>query len=216
MDATDPDVAAVLRGPAYRIVTPRLVIRCWDPADAAPLKEAIDASLDHLRPWMPWALKEPTELQPKIELVRRWRGGFDLGQDFHYGIFDRAESRVLGGTGLHARVGPEAREIGYWIRQDQVGQGLATEATGALTKVAFLVDGLARVEIHCDPDNARSRAVPRKLGFMHEATLRQRTVASSGGRRDSMIWTLLAGDYPASAVAAVELEAFDVVGRRLL
>lgn len=39
--------------PAYRIVTPRLVIRCWNPPDAPLLKAAIDASLDHLRAWMP-------------------------------------------------------------------------------------------------------------------------------------------------------------------
>jgi RimJ/RimL family protein N-acetyltransferase len=39
--------------PPYRIETERMVLRCWDPADAGLLKEAIDASLDHLRPWMP-------------------------------------------------------------------------------------------------------------------------------------------------------------------
>ena len=52
-----------VRGPAYRIVTPRLVIRCWDPRDAQLAKEAIDSSLDHLRPWLPWAHHEPQTIE---------------------------------------------------------------------------------------------------------------------------------------------------------
>ena len=41
--------------PPYRIETERLVIRCWNPADAPLLKEAIDSSLEELQAWMPWA-----------------------------------------------------------------------------------------------------------------------------------------------------------------
>jgi len=47
---------------AYRIQTDRLLIRCYSPEDAPKLKEAIDASLDHLRPWMPWAKDDPETL----------------------------------------------------------------------------------------------------------------------------------------------------------
>ena len=54
-------------GPAYRIVTPRLVIRCWDAGDAPRLKEAIDSSLDHLRSWLQWAAQEPESLEKKLE-----------------------------------------------------------------------------------------------------------------------------------------------------
>jgi RimJ/RimL family protein N-acetyltransferase len=200
-------------GPAYRIVTPRLVIRCWEPADAPLLKAAIDASIEHLLPWMPWAAAEPTDIETKIALIRRFRGQFDLGQDFTYGIFDREETQALGGTGLHTRLGPDAREIGYWVRADRINQGTATETVGALTRVAFEVDKLDRVEIHCDADNVRSAAVPRKLGFTHEATLRRRRV---GGKvRDTMVWTLLADEYPGSAAAILPIEAFDAIGRQV-
>ena len=76
------------RGPAYRIVTPRLIVRCWEPRDAPLLKEAIDSSLDHLRPWMPWARHEPQTLAEKVELLREFRGQFDLGANSVYAIFD--------------------------------------------------------------------------------------------------------------------------------
>ena len=182
------------QGPAYRIHTQRLVLRCWQPTDAPLLKAAIDANLEHLRPWLPWAQYEPTDLHRKIEHLRHCRGEFDLGQDFVYGMFDRAETHVLGGTGLHTRAGAWAREIGYWVHKDHINQGLATEVTAALTKVA----------------------VPRKLGFCHEATLRHRTRTPAGQPRDTMVWTLLAHEYHTSPAAAAEIEAFDVMGRPLL
>jgi RimJ/RimL family protein N-acetyltransferase len=202
-------------GPAYRITTDRLILRCYAPRDAAALKAAIDASLPHLTE-MPWARDEPQSLDEKIALLRRFRGLFDLGQDFVYGIFDRDDTTVLGGTGLHPRLGDRAREIGYWIHAAHVNHGLATEAAAALSRVGFEIERLARVEIHCGPHNARSAAVARKLGFTHEATLRERAVDAGGNPRDTMIWTLFAADYPRSPCAGQKLQAFDAAGRRIL
>ena len=96
-------------------MTSRLVIRCWEPANAPLLKAAIDASIEHLLPWMPWAANKPTDIEAKIALIRRFRGQFDLGQDFTYGIFDREETQALGETALHKRLGPETCAIGYWV-----------------------------------------------------------------------------------------------------
>lgn len=203
-------------GPAYRIETDRLVVRCYQPGDAALLKMAIDASLDALRPWMPWAHAEPEPLATKVERLREFRGRFDLGQDFTYGVFDRGETELVGGTGLHTRLGPGAREIGYWVHAAYTGQGLATEIAGALTRIGFEVERLHRIEIHCAPDNVRSMAVARKLGYVHEATLRERVPRPDGTLRDTMIWTLFGSDYPASPAAAMAVRAYDVIGQPLL
>lgn len=203
-------------GPAYRIVTERLVLRCWDPVDAPLLKEAVDSSLDHLRPWMPWAHEEPQSLDQKVALLRGFRGRFDLGMDFIHGIFARDERRVLGGTGLHTRPEETAREIGYWIRADAEGQGFVTEAVAALTRVGFEIDGLERIDIRCDPGNTRSAAVPERLGYVHEATLRGRLRDADNRPRDAMVFSLHADDYPSSPSAKVDIEAFDGAGARLL
>jgi RimJ/RimL family protein N-acetyltransferase len=204
------------RPSAYRIETERLVVRCWDPRDASLLKEAIDSSLEHLRPWMPWAHNEPQTLTEKVELLRRFRGQFDLGNDFVYAIFDRDETRVLGGTGLHKRLDEHAREIGYWIRADSEGRGFVTEAVAALTRVAFELDGLERIEIHCEPLNERSVAVPRRLGYTHEATLRGRVRGGDDRPRDIMVFSLFADAYASSPAAEAAVEAFDSAGARLL
>ena len=206
------------RGPAYRIVTPRLVIRCWDPRDAPLAKEAIDSSLDHLRAWMPWAHHEPQTLAEKVELVRSFRSRFDSGADYVYGIFARDESIAVGGSGLHTRVGADAFEIGYWIRADWTGRGLCTEATAALTRVGFELAGAERIEIHVDPANASSLAVPRKLGYAEEATLRRRLPGRPGEpKRDAVIFSMLAEELPGSAAAAASegIAAFDATGSKL-
>jgi RimJ/RimL family protein N-acetyltransferase len=205
----------VPKHPPYRIETERLVVRCWDPRDAPLLKDAIDASLDHLRPWMPWARDEPQTLDEKVELLRRFRGQFDFGQDFVYAIFSGDESEVVGGTGLHTRVGEDAFEIGYWIRASRAREGLATEAVAALTKVAFDVSEVERVEIHVDPENTPSLGVPRKLGFEEEATLRRRIPAVEGVRRDEVVFSLFRDEHHGTPVAAARLAAFDAAGERL-
>jgi RimJ/RimL family protein N-acetyltransferase len=203
------------RDPPYRIATERLVVRCWDPRDAPLLKDAIDSSLEHLRAWMPWAHEEPQPLSKKVALLRRFRGSFDLGQDFVYGIFTRDESEVVGGTGLHTRLGDgDAFEIGYWIRADRVRQGLATETVAALVRVAFEVCGVDRLEIHVDPANTASLEVPRKVGFREEAVLRRRLPTHDGSdRRDQVVFSLFAGELEG---APAEVEAYDAAGDRLL
>ena len=205
---------AVRTPPPYVVRTERLTIRCWEPGDAPLLKAALDTSLDHLRPWMPWAVDEPKPLDEKVELLRRFRGRFDLGEDFVYGVFSRDESEVVGGSGLHTRVGDGALEIGYWIRASRVRQGLARETAAALTKVAFAVCGVDRVEIHVDPANEASLRVPRALAFREEATLRRRLPAAENEpRRDAVVFTMFADELGSSSVVDVAVEAFDALGR---
>jgi len=162
---------------------------------------------------MPWAHTEPQTLEEKVELVRGFRGQFDTDQDYVYGIFSRDESEVLGGTGLHKRHGEDAFEIGYWIRESRAGEGLATEASGALTKVAFEISGVDRVEIRVDPPNERSRKVPVKLGYLEEATLRRRL---EPGPRDVVIYSIFADGFAGSPSSGVQVEAYDVLGERIL
>ena len=200
--------------PPYRIETERLVVRCWEPRDAPLLKDAVDSSLDHLRPWMPWAHEEPQPLEAKVELLRGFRGRFDLGEDFVYGILSADESEAIGGTGLHTRRGDGVFEIGYWIRASRVGEGLGTEATAALTRVGFELCEIDRIEIRVDPANEASLAIPRKLGFVEEGTLRGVLHGPDGSPRqsDSVVYALLRGEFERN----VELKAFDAAGERVL
>ncbi len=198
----------VFLNPAYRIETKRLVVRCYHPSDAPLLAASVTESIEHLRPWMPWVYSEPEPLQEKVQRLKRFRGLFDLGQDFVYGIFNPEETSLLGGTGLHTRLGEDQLEIGYWIHKDHINRGLVTESTAALVKVAFEIIHVHRIEIHCDPQNTASAAIPRKLGFTHEGTLRAKTRFLDSWS-NSMIWGFLKSEYPDSPSAKAEIRVFD-------
>jgi RimJ/RimL family protein N-acetyltransferase len=204
--------------PPYRIETERLVLRCWEPRDAPLLKDAVDSSLEHLRPWMPWAHEDPQPLEAKVELLRGFRGRFDLGQDFVYGMFSSDESEAIGGTGFHTRQGEGIFEIGYWLRASRVGQGLCTEATAALTRVGFELGGVGRIEIRVDPANEASLAIPRKLGFVEEGTLRGVFHDPSGAARarDAVVFALLPDELGGTPSATAALRAFDAAGQQVL
>lgn len=199
----------------YRVLTPRLMLRCWDPGDAPELAGLVARNLEHLRPWMNWANDENSDPETQYQRLRQARARFDQDLDFIYGVLSRDGQTLLGSTGLHTRVGEGVLEIGYWIDKDHTRQGLATELSAALTKTAFEIFKVKRVEIHCDPENLASAAVPRKLGYTLEAVLRQRTVDYDGKPSDSMIWTLLESEYPTSPGAKITIEAFDAAGREI-
>jgi ribosomal-protein-serine acetyltransferase len=88
-------------------------------------------------------------------------------------------------------------EIGYWLSADAQGRGILTRAAARLIDHAIAEWKLNRIEIRAAPDNARSRAVPERLGFVLEGTLRE---AERVGDRyvDSVVYSMLARDWTPS------------------
>jgi RimJ/RimL family protein N-acetyltransferase len=204
--------------PAYRIETDRLLLRCWSPEDAVLLLGVIEADLPQLRPWLPWTVRYPMSAEEQLVEIRRMRRRFDADEDYCYGVFERPGGDLVGGCGLHARSGPGGLELGYWLRSDRWGRGLATELAAALTRTAFEVHEVERVDLRCAPENLRSARVAEKLGFRHEATLRRRLRRHGSGEMGAaMIWSLVDDELAASPAArrAAGARAFDGLGRRL-
>jgi RimJ/RimL family protein N-acetyltransferase len=199
-----------LAEPPHHLVTERLFLRPYEPRDAPLLKEAIDSSLDHLRAFMDWAWAAPEPEGVIRARLREFRRSFERGDDWIYAIFSRDGSALLGGGGLHRRVGPEALEIGYWIRAGEIRRGYATEAAAAVTRAAFERCGAVRTEIHVDPANTGSLAVAERLGYVRDAMLRRRLPPIQPGaeRRDEVIFSLLDEEYAASPAAAYAVEGF--------
>jgi|HubBroStandDraft_6_1064221.scaffolds.fasta_scaffold24849_3 ribosomal-protein-serine acetyltransferase len=141
----------------------RLAIRPWRAIDAPALSIAIAESVEHLRPWMSWVATEPISLAEREAMIARWEVERCGGGDMVFGMF--IGSAVVGGCGLHRRLGADGLEIGYWVHAAHVRRGYAARATAMLTSVAFSLPEIDVVEIHCDRSNSASQGVPRKLGF---------------------------------------------------
>ncbi len=65
-------------------------------------------------------------------------------------------------------------EVGYALRSDHWGRGIATEAATLALNWAFRVLGLHRIEADIDPRNQSSRKLLERLGFASEGFLRER------------------------------------------
>jgi ribosomal-protein-serine acetyltransferase len=149
--------------PTAEIRGRRVVVRRYSLSDAVQLHEAIVDSVEHLVPWMPWAALEPLELSDRERLIADWLEQWISGEDFNFGVF--RDERLVGGCGLHKRVGDRGLEIGYWTRAPEIGRGFATEAAGCLLEAAFAMSDIDFVEVHHDVANAASGRVPERLGL---------------------------------------------------
>jgi RimJ/RimL family protein N-acetyltransferase len=164
-------------------------LRCFTPDDADAVARAVGESLEHLRPWMPWADEQSADPAFQRERLKKMPELARRQEEWQYGLFPADESRVLGSFGLMTRRGPGTIEIGYWVHVDAIGQGHATRATRQLTEHAHELDGVRQVVICCDEANDRSAAIPRSLGFSL-VRVESRAPEAPGERGRLMIWTL--------------------------
>jgi RimJ/RimL family protein N-acetyltransferase len=182
-----------------------VTLRRFRAEDVDALFGAVTESLEHLRPWMPWAA-DYSRASAEEYLARSIKG-WDEGTEYNYAILtgaalteaalteaavarDAQAGRVLvGSIGLMTRCGPGGLEIGYWVHRAYTGRGLATAATAALVEEAFGLPGVDWVEIVHDELNVASGQIPRKLGFT-EAERRPLDWPPPSGTGTGVVWRL--------------------------
>jgi ribosomal-protein-serine acetyltransferase len=166
------------------------ILRRWRMADLGGSCEAVYASLEHLRPWMPWAMDFSRAAQAEFlaGCVRDWA----TGAAFNYAML--VDGAIAGSIGLMARIGPGGLEIGYWVHQAYTRRGLATAGTAALVEQAFALPDIVRVQIVHDELNFPSGGVPRKLGFT-EIGRRPLDHQPLGGTGIGVVWELTRAEW---------------------
>jgi ribosomal-protein-serine acetyltransferase len=163
-----------------------VTLRRYRRADLDAICQAVTDSMDHLRPWMPWAPNYDREAAAAFlaKTARDWAEG----TAYNYAI--TTGGAFAGGCGLMARIGPGGLEIGYWVHQAYTRRGLATAASAALVEQAFRLPGVTRVEIVHDELNVASGGIPRKLGFA-QAGRRALDSAPPEGTGTGVVWRLV-------------------------
>jgi RimJ/RimL family protein N-acetyltransferase len=154
-----------------------LTLARWRPEDADELLDAVRSSFAELQQWMHWAQTMPTREEQR-EVLTEGSTAFDAGTDYGFLFRETATGALVGGGGVHRRVGPGAVEIGYWVRTDQYNRGYATRAAQGMTDAAFTyLPDVDRVEIHVDCANIASARVAEKLGYRLLGTEQREKVA---------------------------------------
>lgn len=164
-------------------------VRFLERVDADGLFALVDADRERLRARMPWVdgTRSADDTRAFIE-----RGGSGQNLDA-LGIF---AGGVCVGT-IGARPDPMHGdcEIGYWIAAGHEGRGLVTRACRALIEHLFSTPDCHRVTIRAAPDNARSRAIPERLGFAQEGLMREAGWTPVTGYHDLVVYGLLEDEW---------------------
>jgi len=137
-------------------------------AEATSVAVTVTVSLEHLRPWMPWATPAGATIAAQQERLLQADRDWDDRREFSYVVQAVGGERVLGGSSLMTRLGPGVVEIGYWLHVHECGRGRATRAAEALTIAALDVAGVALVVIRCDEADERSALIPVRIGYRLE------------------------------------------------
>ena len=151
--------------PPERLANDIVVLERATTAHLAGLHAAIVASHRELQRWMDWVGEEPQT----IETTRDWLDdrpkAWDDREEFGFTMLDSHTGEVIGNCALMTRRGPGTLEIGYWVRSDRSGAGVATAAATLLTEAGLDVEGIETIEIDHDAANHASARVPEKLGY---------------------------------------------------
>ncbi len=145
------------------------------------MRALIVASLEHLRPWMAWAEREPVSEAARSRQLARWDDYWLSGEGAVYGVF--ADQTPIGGCAMHRRVGPGGLDIGYWLGAGHTGRGHATRIADALTKAACAMSDVTFAAISHESSNEASGAVARRLGYTRLAVEMHGEVSVTRWRR---------------------------------
>lgn len=170
--------------------TPRLELRRWTIDDLDAVMTAIEASVESLQLWMPWAADGVPSREAELLAFETGIVDFDRDADWQFSLFAIVSGALVGGCGLHRTETAGRVEIGYWTHVDYQGRGYATEATAALVDVAFTSLGwVDEIQVRMDCANGASARVPDKVGFRmigEEA----RPISTPGHTGRGLVWSL--------------------------
>jgi len=153
------------------LIDDNILLRTYQPEDAAALFRAVNKSRQHLRTWLTW-VDATTKQEHSAHFIQQSLMQLSNQQSLSLGIF--YDQEIIGGIGLHDwNHYIKKAQIGYWIDKDFEGQGIITRCTTRFIDFVFEKLGLNKVELHFMPNNRRSAAVAEKLGARVEGIIRQ-------------------------------------------
>lgn len=193
MNAPEPPPASL------ELAAPGLRLRPWQPEHVDALHEAARESIATVGRWLGWCHAGYSR-DDAVAWIAHCRAGTGHGEPYAFGVFGE-DGRLLGGVGLNRfdRANRSAN-LGYWVRAQAKGLGVAPRAARALARFGFDSLALCRIEIVAAVDNRPSRRCAEKIGARLEGIARHRLVIGTTPT-DAAVYGLLPDD-PAQPAAA--------------
>ena len=148
----------------------RRELRLLEAHHAEALFSLSDRNRDFLRRWLPWVDAAQTA-ENTLAFIKATLHQFANGEGFTAGIW--IDGKLAGVLGHHSiDWSSRTATLGYWLAKEHQGHGTMTLACEAVFDHAFNKLKLNKIVIRSSTENHRSRAIPERLGFTHEGTLR--------------------------------------------
>ena len=178
-------------------LTPRLTLRPFRRRDVDDLVTAVQASIPDLARWLPWA-HAAYDKGEALRFIRDSAAAWTEGRAFDFSIrLTEGDTSHIGNISIWPISRRErSGEIGYWIRSDMAGKGIATEAAARVAQVGFEELGLHRITLRIAVGNRSSERVAEKLGFVQEGVLRKEVLVR-GEWLDHTLWAMLEEEFRA-------------------
>ena len=153
-----------------RLETERMALRLPQHCDFAAWTTLREESRDFLTPWEPLWSADHLSRKAFTNRVYWAQRASRAGTAIPFFLERNVDGALLGAITIdNIRRGPaQMATIGYWIGAPHARQGYMAEAIEAVTRHAFTVLDLSRIEAACLPDNAASRAALERAGFKYE------------------------------------------------
>jgi RimJ/RimL family protein N-acetyltransferase len=119
------------------------------------------------------------------------------GTEYPFIVFDKKQQSYAGSTRYYdIQLQHLTLQLGFtWYGKAFQGTGLNKRCKLLLLQFAFEQMGMERVEFRADHNNARSIAAMKSIGCTVEGVLRSHTIKADGGRRDSIVLSILRQEW---------------------
>ena len=175
---------------------PDLDLRLLEERHAATVFALVDRDREYLREWLPW-VDSTLRQEDSLSFIRASLEQFASNSGFAAGVW--WNEQFVGVVGTHKIDWLNRKvELGYWLGKSFQGQGIMTDASRAAVTHLLVEMDLNRVTIQCATGNAKSCAIPRRLGFSLEGTLRDGQLLN-GRYEDLLMFAMLRRDWKPDA-----------------
>lgn len=168
------------------------------------LRPLAKTDIPHL---LPFALHEPEIWQYALvsgagesgitNYVNSALDNYQLEKEFPFIVFNKQQNTYAGSTRFYdIQLAQKTLQLGYtWYGKAHQGTGINTHCKFLMLQYAFEIMQMERVEFRADANNARSIAAMKKIGCVEEGILRSNTFRADGGRRDSIVLSILKEEW---------------------
>jgi len=139
--------------------------------DAEEIYRVVRENLEELKLWMPWATNDYS-IESAREFIKTNLAEFAENNTSAVAVVEK--EKIVGTIGFHHfDAVNKSIQMGYWLDGRAQGKGLITRCCRVLINHAFNELKLNRIQINCNVENIKSRAIPERLGFKLEGIHRQ-------------------------------------------